>query len=66
MRKPIRERECYFWDSKFRTHTLAAGEFDLVSTLRGIDGDTEFHFVCATLTPTTLRSSNFENNGCPS
>jgi len=45
MRRPIRERECHFWDSGFETHTLAAGQFDLQLTLRGIDVSTESIFV---------------------
>jgi hypothetical protein len=44
MRKPIRERECYFWDSRFRTQNLGPGEFDVVLVLRGIDTHHEFEF----------------------
>lgn len=36
MRKAIRERDCYFWDSRFQTHHFAPGAYDLVLTLRGI------------------------------
>lgn len=45
LRKGIRERDCYFWDSRFRTVTFGPGEYDLLLNIRGIGAASEFTFV---------------------